>query len=159
MSSQSTSLESVGNSNVVFYSPPPYDIVEIDPENVRFTLHRRGFITCVCGEVVREHVCNLKNDKKYENLKIKFNMCSKPETCRFCENIVQYNYERYMVSEDGKTFCRQCSKEIPFDKGICHDCFCFICYDFLKDCVCCKFCPPTAVCICKDFNSSTEETN
>ena len=160
MSTESTSLESVGNSNIVFYSPPPYDIVKIDPENICFTIHKRGFITCLCGEVVRDHSCNLKNDKQYENLKIKFILCSKSETCRFCENMVQWNYERYMEGEDGKTLCRKCSKEIPFDKGICHDCFCFICYGFLSDCVCCKICPPAAVCTCKDYNnSSSEETN
>ena len=160
MSDQSTIFESVGNSNIVFYSPSsPKDIVKIDPENVRFTIHKRGFITCVCGEVVREHVCNLNNNKLYKDIKIKFSLCSENETCRFCENIVQWNYERYMTSEDGKMMCRNCSKEIPFDKGICHDCFCSICYSFLSDCVCCKFCPPAAVCTCQDYNSSTEETN
>ena len=159
MSSQSTSLESVGNSNIAFYSPPPYDIVKIDPDNICFTIHKRGFITCICGEVVKEHVCNLKNDNQYQHLKIKFSMCLKSETCRFCEDIVQWNYERYMVNEDGKTMCRNCGKEISFDKGICHDCFCFICFGFLSDCVCCRICPPAAECTCKDNNSSIEETN
>ena len=159
MSDQSTSIESVGNSNVVFYEPPKYDVVKIDPDKICFTLHRRGFITCLCGEVVREHSCNLLNDNQYRNLKIKFSLCLKSETCRFCENIVQWNYERYIETEDGKTLCKQCSKEIPFDKGICHDCFCFICFGFLSDCVCCRICPSKAVCSCKDDNSSTEETN
>ena len=153
------SSESVGNSNVVVYSPPPpKDIVKVDPDNIRFTVHRRGFITCVCGEVVRAHVCNLLN--VFQDLKIKFELCPKNETCRFCEDIVQWNYERYMSQEDGKMLCRQCTKEIRFDKGICHDCFCFICYAFLSDCVCCKFCPPNTVCICKSNSSlsSADET-
>ena len=158
MSGELTSFESVANSNIALYSPPPpKDIVRVDPDNICFTIHRRGFITCVCCEIVRAHTCKLMN--VYQDLRIKFSLCPKNETCRFCEDIVQWNYERYMTSEDGKMMCKQCSKEIPFDKGICHECFCFICYGFLSDCVCCKICPPAAVCTCKDTNSSTEETN
>ena len=38
------------NSNIEFYSPPK--IVTVDRNNVLFVIHRRGFITCVCGNVV-----------------------------------------------------------------------------------------------------------
>ena len=157
--SGSTNTESGSNSNVLVYSPPPpKDIVKVDPDNIRFIIHRRGFITCVCGKVVRTHSCHLLN--VFQDLKIKFDLCPDKETCRHCEDMVQWNYERYMSDESGKIFCRQCTKEIPSDKGICHDCFCLICYAFLADCVCCKFCPPHNVCICKDNNSlsSSEET-
>ena len=98
-------------------------------------IHRRGFITCVCGKTVTKHVCNLQTH--FKNIKIKFDLCPDKETCRFCEDIVQWNYERYMNVGD-KLFCKKCSKEITSDKGICHDCFCNICYAHLNDCVCCK---------------------
>ena len=152
--------ESADNSNVEFYSPPvSEDIVKVDPDNIPFVIHRRGFITCVCGKVVRKHVCVLLN--VFKDLKIKFDLCPKKETCRFCEDIVQWDYERYLTKEgDDKMYCRQCTKEIESNKGICHDCFCFICYAFLDDCVCCKICPPTNQCVCDDHNllSATEET-
>ena len=142
------------NSKVDFYSPPP--TVKVDPDNILFVLHRRGFITCVCGKVVREHVCNLKN--VFQDLKIKFRLCVKNEICRFCEDIVQWNYERYMNNEeDDKLCCRKCTKEIEQGKGICHDCFCGICYAHLADCVCCKFCPPHNQCQCDETNVVTEE--
>lgn len=149
-------LEPASNSNVVFYPSPVSEdnIVKVDPDNIRFVMHRRGFITCVCGKTVREHVCCLQN--VYKDLKIKFSMCPKKETCRYCEDMVQWNYERYMTNEDGKMCCRQCTKEIPSDWGICHDCFCLICYAFLNDCVCCKFCPPNIQCMCIDNNPSTD---
>ena len=59
---------------------------------------------------------------------------------------------------DDKMYCRQCTKEIESDKGICHECFCPICYAFLNDCVCCKFCPLDNQCVCDDnLLSATEE--
>ena len=157
MSGDETDTDSVGNSNVAFYSPPPAAVVpeknifKVDPNNVLFIIHRRGFVTCVCGEVIRKHICNLQNI--YKDVRIKFDMCSKNESCRFCEDIVQWNYERFMTKDDdGKMYCRQCAKEIEFDKGICHDCFCFFCYAFLDKCVCCKICPRDgpAQCICDE---------
>ena len=99
--------ESADNSNVEFYSPPvSEDIVKVDPDNIPFVINRRGFITCVCGKVVRKHVCVLLN--VFKDLKIKFDLCPKKETCRFCENTVQWNYERYLTKEgDDKMYCRQ----------------------------------------------------
>ena len=161
--SSDTDTESVNNSNVEFFSPPPTksdDIVTVDPDNIPFTIHRRGFITCVCGKVVRKHSCTILN--LFKDLKIKFDLCPNKETCRFCEDIVQWNYERYMSKEnDDKMYCRQCTKEIESDKGICHGCFCSVCYGFLDDCVCCKICPPNNQCLCDDDNlvSSLEEEN
>ena len=107
--------ELAGNSNVVFYSPPVSEnVVKVDPGNIRYTIHRRGFVTCVCGKVVRKHVCLLLN--VFQDLKIKFDLCPDKETCRYCEDMVQWNYERYMSKEgDGKTYCRQCTKEIETD--------------------------------------------
>ena len=122
------------NSNIEFYSPPSR-AVTVDPNNIFFMIHRRGFITCVCGKTVTKHVCNLQTH--FKNIKIKFDLCPDKEICRFCEDIVQWNYERY-TNVDDKLFCKKCSKEIMSDKGICHDCFCNICYAHLNDCVCCK---------------------
>ena len=83
-----SNIESTDNSNIEFYSPPvSEDIVKVDPDNIPFIIHRRGFITCVCGKVVRKHVCVLLN--VFQDLKIKFDLCPKKETCRFCEDIVQ----------------------------------------------------------------------
>ena len=75
---------SVDNSNIEFYSPPvsKEKTVRVDPNNIFFIIHRRGFITCVCGKVVTKHVCNLQN--VFQDLKIKFDLCPKKETCRFC---------------------------------------------------------------------------
>ena len=144
---------SVDNSNIEFYSPPvsKEETVRVDPNNIFFIIHRHGFITCVCGKVVTKHVCNLQN--VFQDLKIKFDLCPKKETCQFCEDIVQWNYERYMnVEGDNKLYCRKCTKEFEGDKGICHDCFCSVCYAHLNDFVCCKFCPPNNQCVCDDDN-------
>ena len=124
------------SSNIAFYSPPSR-AVTVDPNNIFFVIHRRGFITCVCGKVITKHVCNLQTH--FKNIKIKFDLCPDKETCRFCEDIVQWNYERYKNVDD-KLVCGKCSKEITSDKGICHDCFCSKCYAHLNDCVCCKLC-------------------
>ena len=128
-------MTAVDNSNIEFYPPvSKEEIVKVDPDNIFFMIHRCGFITCVCGKVVTKHVCNLKN--VFQDLTIKFDLCPKKETCRFCEDIVQWNYERYMSKEnDDKMYCRKCTKEIESDKGICHDCFCSVCYAHLNDCV------------------------
>ena len=145
------------NSKIEIYSP----FVKVDdPNNILFIIHRRGFITCICGNVVTKHVCNLQTN--FKNLKIKFDLCpKKEETCRFCEDIAQWRYERYMNKEgDDKLYCRKCTKEIKSDKGICEDCFCSTCYSHLNDCVCCKFCPVFSQCICyKDekFLDSADE--
>ena len=140
------------NSNIEFYLPPS-KAVTVDPNNILFVIHRRGFITCICGKVVTKHVCNLQTH--FKKLKIKFELCSDKETCRFCEDIVQWNYERYMNVDD-KLLCRKCSKEISSDKGICHDCFCSICYANLNDCVCCKLClNPDVLCLCDQDTKST----
>ena len=157
----SISLESAGNSNVVLYSPPSSEkkIIKVHPENIRFVIHKRGFITCVCGNTLRKHTCVLENT--YKQVKLKFDMCPKSETCRFCQDIVQWNYERFKSTPTGMQ-CRQCNKEIEFTKGICHDCFCPICYGFLNDCVCCKFCSLYNQCVCDDVNllsGSAEEKN
>ena len=137
------------NSNIEFYSPP--EVVTVDRNNILFVIHRRDFITCLCGKVVNKHVCNLRTH--FKNLKIKFDLCSNKETCRFCEDIVQWNYERYM-SVDGKMCCRKCSKEITSNKGICEDCFCSVCYAHLDDCVCCKLCSSFNQCLCDEDTKS-----
>ena len=50
------------NSKVEFYSPPPpKEAVRVDPNNMLFIIHRRGFITCLCGDVVTKHVCSIQN--------------------------------------------------------------------------------------------------
>ena len=59
------------NSNIELYSPSSLkEPVTVDPNNILFIIHGRGFITCVCGNVVTKHVCNIQND--FKNLKIKF---------------------------------------------------------------------------------------
>ena len=149
------------NSNIEFYSPSQASNekpITVDLNDMFFIIHRRGFITCLCGKVVTKHVCEIQTVCK--NLKLKFDLCPNKETCRFCEDIVQWNYERYMSKEnDDKMYCRKCTKEIEKDKGICHDCFCSVCYGHLDDCVCCNICPPNDQCVCDDDNlfSSIEE--
>ena len=95
-----------------------------------------------------KHTCNLHTH--FKNLKIKFDLCPDKETCRFCENIVQWNYERYMTVDD-KLLCRKCNKEIESDKGVCHYCFCGTCYEHLNDCICCKFCSDFGQCLCDKY--------
>ena len=138
------------NSNVESYVPPSRAIT-VDRNNIIFVVHRRGFITCLCGKTLTKHTCNLQTH--FKNIEIKFDFCPDKETCRFCEDTVQWDYERY-INVDDKLFCRKCSKEITSDKGICHDCFCKICYAHLKDCVCCKFHPDVnAQCLCGEQES------
>ena len=64
-------IDSVGNSNVVLYSPlPPLEkVTEVCSENIRFIIHRRGFITCICGKTLRKHNCILVNNYKEVTLK------------------------------------------------------------------------------------------
>ena len=88
----------------------------------------------------------------YKEVTLKFDMCPKKETCRFCGDIVEWNYQRFKSEDNGRMLCRRCNKQIEFTKGICHDCFCPICFGFLDDCVCCKFCPPNNQCLCDDTN-------
>ena len=159
MSEKVSSAKSTGNSNVVLYSPPSSEkVIKVHPDNIRFIIHRRGFITCVCGNTLRKHTCVLEN--AFKEVRLKFDMCPKKETCRFCEDIVEWNYQRFKSTDTGMQ-CRQCNKEIEFTKGICHDCFCPICFGFLDDCVCCKFCSPYNQCVCDDVNllSGSEEKN
>ena len=156
-----------GNSNIAFYCPSESTseelevevVTEVDPSNILFIIHRRGFITCCCGDVVTNHICNLQTH--FKKLKIKFELCSKDITCRFCENMVQWNYERYMSKEgDDKLYCRKCTKEIETGKGVCYDCFCATCYGHLDDCVCCNLCPSINQCTCDkdvDLVSDTEK--
>ena len=66
------------NSNIEFY-PPPSKAVTVDPNNIFFVIHKRGFISCLCGKVVTKHTCNLQTH--FKNLKIKFDLCSDKETC------------------------------------------------------------------------------
>ena len=86
-------------------------------------------------------------------MKIKFELCPDKETCRFCEDIVQWNYERYMTIDD-KIHCRKCSTEITSEKGICENCFCINCYGHLNDCVCCKLCSNFGQCLCNEDTKS-----
>ena len=138
------------NSNIEFYSPPSR-AVTVDKDNLLFVLHRRGFITCLCGKIITKHTCILQTH--FKNLKIKFDLCPDEKTCRFCNDMAQWTYERY-IHVDDKTFCRKCSKEISSDKGICHDCFCKICYANLDDCVCCKLCSNFNQCLCNEDTKS-----
>ena len=133
---------------IEFYSPLKVTIV--DPDNILFIIHRRGFITCVCGSVMTKHVCNVQSN--FKNLKIKFNLCPKKETCRFCEDNIQWHYERYM-NKDDKLFCRKYTKEIK-DKGICEDYFCITCYKHLDDCICCKLCLFNQ-CVCNKYDNDS----
>ena len=141
---------SISNSNVELFETIKVTIV--DNEKIIFKLHRLGFITCLCGEVIKNHECLLINNVK--ELKIKFELCSE-STCRFCEPTVQWHYERYMKKGDDKTYCRKCTKEIPEENGVCYDCFCKECYSFLAECDCCKFCIG-AQCVCDNMPSITD---
>ena len=132
----------ISNSNVEFFESINFTVV--DNENIIFKLHKLGFVTCVCGQVIQNHECFLINDDK--EFKFKFQLCSESE-CIFCEPTVQWHYERYM-EKDGKTYCRKCENELPKENGVCYDCFCKQCYSILNECRCCKFCIGLGQCIC-----------
>ena len=134
---------SISNSNVEFFQATKFTVV--DNDNIVFKLHKLGFITCVCGQVIQNHKCLLINDVK--ELKFKFQLCSE-SACSFCEPTVHWHYERY-IEKDGKTYCRKCENEIPEENGVCFDCFCKECYSVLNECVCCKFCIG-AQCVCNN---------
>ena len=98
MSEKVSSAKSTGNSNVVLYSPPSSEkVIKVHPDNIRFIIHRRGFITCVCGNTLRKHTCVLEN--AFKEVRLKFDMCPKKETCRFCEDIVEWNYQRFKSTD------------------------------------------------------------
>ena len=132
---------STSNSNIESFQPIKFTVV--DNDKIIFKLHKLGFITCLCGQVIQNHECLLINEVK--EIKFKFQLCSE-SMCRFCESIVQWNYERYM-EKDGKTYCRKCENEIPKENGVCYECFCKQCYSVLNECLCCKFCIG-AQCVC-----------
>ena len=137
---------STSNSNVELFET--IKVTVIDNDKILFKLHRLGFITCLCGEVIKNHTCVIINDVK--ELKVKFELCSE-QACRFCEPTVQWHYERYMQKEDDdKTYCRKCTKEIPEENTVCNDCFCKECYSILGECNCCKFCIGPAQCVCNE---------
>ena len=138
------------NSNTESFQPKNFIVV--DNDKIIFKLHKLGFITCVCGQVVQNHECLLINDIK--ETKFQFQLCS-GSTCRFCEPMVQWNDERYM-EKDGKTHCRKCENEIPKENGVCYDCFCKRCYSVLNECLCCKFCIG-AQCVCNYDSVSTSD--
>ena len=141
---------STSNSNVEFFQPIKFTVV--DNDKIIFKLHKLGFISCLCGQVIQNHECLLINNVK--ELKFKFELCSE-SACRFCEPTVQWHYERYL-EKDGKTYCRKCENEIPEENGVCYDCFCKECYSVLNECVCCKFCIG-AQCVCNDDNVSISD--
>ena len=143
---------SISNSNVELFET--IKVTVVDNDKILFKLHRLGFITCLCGEVIKNHTCVIINDVK--ELKVKFELCSEA-TCRFCESTVQWHYERYMQKEgDSKTYCRKCTKEIPDENGVCNDCFCKECYSSLAECICCKFCIG-AQCVCTEDTLSVSD--
>ena len=74
---------SISNSNVEFFQATKFTVV--DNDNIVFKLHKLGFITRVCGQVIQNHECLLINDVK--ELKFKFQLCSE-SACRFCEPTV-----------------------------------------------------------------------
>ena len=142
---------SISNSNVELFET--IKVTVIDNDKIVFKLHRLGFITCVCGQIIKDHTCVIMNDVK--EIKVKFELCSE-ETCRFCDPNIQWNYERYMIKGDDKTYCRKCTKEIPKENGVCHDCFCKQCYSILGECLCCKFCIG-AQCVCNEDTVSISD--
>ena len=117
----------------------------VDNEKIMFKVHKLGYVTCVCGQVIQNHDCLLLTD--VNELKLKFQLCSE-STCRFCEPTVRWHYERYF-EKDGKTHCRKCENEISEENTVCHSCFCKECFFILNECVCCKFCVG-AQCVCGD---------
>ena len=140
----------MSNSNVELFEPLKVTIV--DNDKIIFKLHKLGFITCLCGEVVQNHMCVIMNDIK--EIKVKFELCFE-QVCRFCDSTIQWHYERYMQKEgDDKTYCRQCKKEVL--EGVCNDCFCKECYSILAACVCCKFCIG-AQCVCYENTLSVSD--
>ena len=130
-------------SNIESFSSTKFSV--IDNEKIIFKIHKLGYVTCICGQIIQNHECLFLND--VNELKFKFQLCSE-STCRFCEPTVQWHYERYF-EKDGKTHCRKCENEIPEENSVCHDCFCKDCFFILNECVCCKFCIG-AQCICND---------
>ena len=117
----------------------------IDNQKTIFKIHKLGYVTCVCNQIIQNHECLLiPGDNQ---ITIKFQVCSE-SICRFCESSLKWHYERYLEKDD-KICCRKCENEIPKENGICHDCFCKECFSFLNECVCCKFCVGTQ-CICND---------
>ena len=145
---------SILNSNVEFESTK---FTVVDNEKIIFKLHKLGYITCVCEQVIQNHECLLLHDEK--ELKFKFLLCSE-SACKFCEPNIQWHYERYM-EKDGKTCCRKCENEIPEENGVCYECFSKKCYSILNECLCCKFCIGFAQCICNldndDDNTSISD--
>ena len=121
-------------SSVELFSPTKFSV--IDNEKIIFIIHKLGYVTCVCGQVIQNHDCLLLND--VNELKFKFRLCSESSTCRFCEPTVQWHYERYF-EKDGKTHCRNCENEIPGENSVCHKCFCKDCFLILNECICCNF--------------------
>ena len=63
---------STSNSNVELFET--IKVTVIDNDKIVFKLHRLGFITCVCGEVIKNHSCIIINDVK--EIKVKFKPCS-----------------------------------------------------------------------------------
>ena len=53
---------SISNSNVELFET--IKVTVIDNDKILFKLHRLGFITGLCGEVIKNHTCVIKNDVK-----------------------------------------------------------------------------------------------
>ena len=87
-------------------------------------------------------------------------MCPKKETCRFCEDIVEWNYQRFKSEDNGRMLCRQCNKQIESSlKESVTTVFVLFVLDFWTI-VYCKFCPPNNQCMCDDtklFSDSDSE--